>query len=175
MCGTPVPAHEATVSPELAHLLAEVGRRVGRRQSAADAEPAPRPRTPPAVRREAPWRSFLLRRDGARPVRIEALLIHRTEVRVGEGGSMLRIFATSDGRALAQISYLPPPRIPARPVFRVAPILDADDLQRFIDGEGPEQCFAVDASGIGSLEAQTACNSLRLPRALPGLARSAPL
>ncbi len=174
MGGTSAPVHEATVSPELARLLAEAGRRVGRSRSEG-ADPAPPRRQPPAVRREAPWRGYLLRRDGARPIRIDALLIHRTEVRIGEGGSVLRVFATSDDRFVAQIAYHPPSRLPARPIFRVAPILDADDLQRFIDREGPEQCFAVHASGIDGVESQTACNLLRLPRALPGIIRSASL
>jgi hypothetical protein len=118
-----------------------------------------------------PWVPLSLRRDGARPLRVRGVLIHRTEVLAGEGRGILQLFATEDGGAVAQVAYLPPEGLSARPVFRVTQVGDAAELRAFIDREGPERCLAVRGADEGDAAARDACTLLKLPTALPGLAR----
>jgi hypothetical protein len=163
--------HEATVTAELGRLLASGGCRRAGVSATAVASEDNRTAAPPAFP-AAPWRDVALRRDGARPLRVRGLLIHRTEVREAGGRSVLRIFATADGDAVAQLAYEPPDTCPARPVYRVARIGGSDDLRRFIRREGPEQCFSVQGALTRSPAAHETCDRLRLPADLPGLAQS---
>jgi hypothetical protein len=163
--------HQATVTAELGRLLALGGWRRSGSPAIDVASAGHQTAAPPAVP-EMPWREVALRRDGARPLRLLGLLIHRTEVREAGGRSVLRLFATADGGAVAQLAYEPPDNCPARPVYRVARVGGSDDLRRFIDREGPEQCFAVQEAWPRSPLAHVACNRLRLPADIPGLARS---
>jgi hypothetical protein len=176
MQGAAAPVNEATVSDDLRALLADIGwRRSGTGTRARDLSPPPPDRPsaastdsaqPPAI----PWRDIALRRDGMRPLRLRGLLVHRTEVRAGGGGARLSLYATPDGSAVAQLSYEPPGTLPVRPVFRVTPIHGPEDLDRFVGAIGPEQCFAVNPASLDDT-ARAACDLLRLPAILPGLAR----
>ena len=179
MQGAAVPVHEATVSADLRHLLAECGwRRDRSAQGAPDVPQRPSPERQTAASGErpqppaAPWADISLRRDGMRPLRLRGLLLHRTRVRAEEGGACLSVYATPDGTAVAQLSYEPPGTLPVRPVFRVSPIDDPEDLHRFVAETGPEQCFAVNPARLDDT-ARAACDLIRLPAILPGLARPA--
>jgi hypothetical protein len=159
--------YEATVTAELGRLVASADWR----RSAANAPAAP-PDHHRTITIQPPWRDVALRRDGARPLRIRGLLIHRTEVREAGGRSVLRIFATDDGGAVAQLAYEPPDGCPARPVYRVTRLGGREDLRRFLEREGPEQCFAVHEPVSPLSEAHETCDRMRLPVNLPGLVRA---
>lgn len=176
MQGAAVPVHEATVSSDLRRLLAECGwRRSGPGTEKRTLSPSV-PREPPAAPSARPqppaipWCDVALRRDGLRPLRLKGLLVHRTEVRAGDGSACLSLYATPDGGAVAQLSYEPPGSLPVRSVFRVAAIDGPEDLSRFIGTIGPEHCLAVNPGGLDD-STRAECERLRLPRILPGLAR----
>lgn len=130
------PVHQATVLPEVGRLLAAWrGRLLRRHTSVSPQTAAPEPDEPS----NAPWLQLVLRRDGARPLKVRGLLVHSTEVRTTDGRGLLRLFATEDGAAVAQLAYEPGEDVAARPVFRAQPVRDADELKRFIDCRAPEQ------------------------------------
>jgi hypothetical protein len=82
----------------------------------------------------------------------------------------LRLFATADGEAVAHLAYLPPDALPARPVFRAARVATAEALHRFIDDAAPALCLAVCRDAHDLPAHSKACDMLRLPIDLPGLA-----
>jgi hypothetical protein len=171
VAGAAAPLHEATVSVELGLLVAALKGRAVRQPTPARGTSAVSAATERSPSSREPFVPLTLRRDGARPVKIRGALIHRTEVQSGEGRGLLQVFATDWGSAVAQIAYVPPDGLPARPVFRVAEVGDAAELGDFIDREGPERCLAGCGTGGADAATRAACNLLRLPRALPGLAR----
>lgn len=179
MCPVDAPVHVARVSGELRRLLAEARRHrthggpVGDQDGGATAAPA---RMSPRRASTAPWLEAVLRRDGARPLRLRGLLLFDISRGDGAAGSRLRIFATDDDRAIVQVIYLPPETLPARPVFRVAWADSAEDVHRFLVATGPEQCFAASADVRDDVARQDICDHLRLSTCLPGRAppRSSP-
>jgi len=168
------PTLEARISPELRQLLADLRLQRSWMATGRAAEPGDRglggDRQDPLSDDMAPWGQLTLRRDGARPVRFRGALV--LEVRSGHAAAQwyLRLFATENGEAVAQLAYLPPETLPARPVFRIAQIDSADALHRFITDTGPEQCFAVCKDASEAPAHRKACAMLRLPTDFPGLA-----
>jgi hypothetical protein len=168
------PRLEARVTPELRQLL--VGLRMPRRPTAEPWEVDPpyhgsrgaRQHAAPAA--TAPWKQVSLRRDGALPAMFEGALV--LEVRSGQDPEhgYLRLFATADGEAVAHLAYLPPDSLPARPVFRAARVATAEALHRFIDDADPASCLAVCRDTNDLSAHRQACDMLRLPIDIPGLA-----
>lgn len=170
------PCLEARVSAELRELLAEF--RWQRKVSPSPPEPAPgsldhaetvcgKPTDAPA---QDPWTMLSLRRDGARPARFRGALVLELRSGTPPAEGHLRLFATAEGEAVAHLYYLPPDTLPARPIFRAAPVATAEALHRFISETAPEQCFAVNGSATPLCMHREVCDMLRLPADLPGLA-----
>lgn len=171
VAGAAAPLHEATVSVELGRLVAALKGRAVRQPAPAHGTSAVRSAGEHPPSSCEPFVPLTLRRDGGRPLKIRGALIHRTEVQAGEGRGLLQVFAIDSGGAVAQVSYVPPEGLPARPVFRVAEVGDAAELGDFIEREGPERCLASCGGDGADAATREACNLLKLPRALPGLAR----
>jgi hypothetical protein len=169
MNGMVAPVHEATVSSELRHLLVALRRGDGPQQDADVVPQAAEHRQQEGG--DAPWIELSLRRDGKRPLKLRGLLIHRTEVRAPDGSRQLQLFAAEGGGAVAQFAYQPADGVAARPVFRVEPVRDTDELRLFIDSEAAE----VRVSTAGKDLSRTGTLVPRAPRGLPfnppGLAR----
>jgi hypothetical protein len=176
MQGALAPDHEVTVSAELRHLLSLAGRPHKPRP-----DPAPdvfaAPATGSACRDRldaapsAPTVDVLLRRDGGRPLKLSGLTLVDAGVEGPEGSARLRVFLTDDGRAVAQIAYLPAETLPARPVFRTVRIGSAEDLHRFVSETGPALCFGAMVPRHQDHARHTARAGLALPDFLPGLTR----
>ena len=166
------PSIEARVSPELGALLARIGhthRRPATRRLASGHDKGSADRQPRSASGE-PWEQCSLRRDGARPDRFRGALLFEVTSGADPATGRLRLFATADGEAVAHLAYHPPETLPARPVFRTARITSAESLWRFVSDTGPEACFAVCGSGGEEPAYRKACDALRLPVELPGLA-----
>lgn len=173
------PAYEVTISLELGRLVSLGGRlepaeralvsEVARAIKTLQTKKSPSSRD--AV--SSHWPEVILRCDGARPVRFRGLNVYTArscgEFRE-EGCGTLSLFATRDGHAIAQLVYVPPGNMPARPVYRVACIPDATHLRRFLMLNGPRDCFAVNEDGMRHEVARSACEAMKIPAALDGIA-----
>jgi hypothetical protein len=174
MLAAAAPDHVVKVSGEFRCLVAAARLHGPSRRTIGDADDAGRwtslDRPEPAT--EAPWVDVLLRRDGARPLKLRALLLCDEAVAGAWGRAHLRIFASAEGRAVAQIAYLPDETLPARPVFRAAAIETAEDLHRFLADTGADLCFATGVARPDGLALLNASDRLRLTAVLPGLSRT---
>lgn len=165
---------EARVTPELRRLLA--GLRVPRRPPAERGASETLDHGPHRARQDAapaaeePWKQLSLRRDGALPARFRGAMLHEVRSDHDPEYGYLRLFASVEGEAVAHLAYLPPESIPARPIFRVARVATAEALHRFIDESAPALCLAVCTTPHGLPAHCSACDMLRLPIDLPGLA-----
>lgn len=141
------PCHSASISPELVALIKGSHAPV---QSAPAQGPDRDPAPPPA---HPDWRPVALRRDGARPLRAEALLAWTWEDRpiVTFAGApvainrCLSIYIRRNQDVLVHLRHLPPEGYPARPVYRVFQPQTAQDLSESLRANGPELCFDVSA------------------------------
>jgi hypothetical protein len=104
-----------------------------------------------------------------RPLKFRGLLMHRSERHARSGRRSLHLFATDEGGAVAQFMYEPCEGMPARPVFRVAPIQDATDLHEFLDVSGTHGFPPVRSEDGG--EGVTDAYALSQPCPFPGIAR----
>jgi hypothetical protein len=174
MDALPAPALEARISPELRRLLREL--RVERDPSTGPLTAEPYQCQLVTVQRReqaasvSPWDWCSLRRDGARPARFRGALVLEWKSPHEPDRGYLRLFATAKGEAVAHLVYLPPEYLPARPIFRATRVDTADALHRLVAETGPEECFSVCPDVHLPPAHRDACEMLRLPVELPGLA-----
>ncbi len=178
MQGAVAPDHVVTVSAELRHLLSLAGLpRKPRPGSGPDEGPGAAPAAGdqtgecPGAASGPPRVDVLLRRDGGRPLKLRGILLVDAGAEGPWGSSRLRVFLADDGRAVAQIAYLPDETLPARPVFRVARIGSAEDLHRFVAETEPALCFAASFLLPDDPARHATKDRLALPDFLPGLMR----
>lgn len=107
------------------------------------------------------WPKVRLRRDGMRPLICQALPVatgrDEVVVSVQRPGRLaeeyvveteITLYRHEDGETIVQAVHTPPDTAPARPVYRVAQVADADDLRRFLDVSSAKSCFDVSAAGV---------------------------
>lgn len=140
------PCFSAQVSPELLALMR------GPMPLQEGTRPPERPKQPTMCSSGAArWARMSLRRDGRRPVRVEAMelatrqdftcvQLDGTEIEVTRRVSA---YLTGSGGVLVHLVMSPPPDSPARPVYRVFETDSADHLAGALAQHGPELCFTV--------------------------------
>lgn len=96
----------------------------------------------------AQTRRYKLRRDGLRPVIFEGLEVFRLSVHgpgqphplddCTNGHATLSIYSASDVGCIAHWVLVPPPWLPARPVYRTTPTASAADIVDLLRGSVPD-------------------------------------
>ena len=145
------PCYRANISPDLVALIK------GLHPSARSVPQQGHDRDLPSQPRRLPdlpeWAQVVLRQDGRRPVRTEALLVwaHEDVLAVTFAGASvpvsrrLSIYVGRHRGVLVHLCHQPPEGYPARAVYRVFHLGTAQDLSESLRKHPPELCFEVSA------------------------------
>lgn len=166
MLDVSAPRCEAWISPELIQLYQGIAARVPKAAALADrpldeAQPfAVSQKSPPAQGepvlaepcRQSP--EVVLRVDGRRPVRFHGLLVCETErqLRYDNGSDdvlvvqSVKLFLSDRDEVFAQAISAPVGNLGMRPVYRVASVSSADDINKIVDETGPMGCLTMVAA-----------------------------